>query len=241
MISVPDRSKEKNISNVGVVLVAAGNSTRMGSMDKIFSKIGNKEVISYSLSVFNSSPIVGSIVLVLNKSSIKSGQKLVMDYGFDKVSKIVIGGARRQDSVLLGLKEVNDFEIIMIHDGARPFINSNILKLGKSAVNKTGSAIPVIPLEDSIKSVNTDGFVVDHVDRKNLYLVQTPQVFHQDIILQAHHDIEKDVTDDSAMVELNNGKVSVFQGLKDNIKLTTLSDYSLAESILDFKIRHGEL
>ena len=70
---------------MGVVLVAAGNSTRMGSMDKIFSKIGNKEVISYSLSVFNSSPIVGSIVLVLNKSSIKSGQKLVMDYGFDKV------------------------------------------------------------------------------------------------------------------------------------------------------------
>ena len=241
MILVPDRSKEKNISNVGVVLVAAGNSTRMGSMDKIFSKIGNKEVISYSLSVFNSSPIVGSIVLVLNKSSIKSGQKLVMDYGFDKVSKIVIGGARRQDSVLLGLKEVNDFDIIMIHDGARPFINSNILKLGNSAVNKTGSAIPVIPLEDSIKSVNTDGFVVDHVDRKNLYLVQTPQVFHHDIILQAHHDIEKDVTDDSAMVELNNGKVSVFQGLKDNIKLTTLSDYSLAESILDFKIRHGEL
>ena len=108
-------------------------------------------------------------------------------------------------------------------------------------MNKTGSAIPVIPLEDSIKSVNTDGFVVDHVDRKNLYLVQTPQVFHHDIILQAHHNIEKDVTDDSAMVELNNGKVSVFQGLKDNIKLTTLSDYSLAESILDFKIRHGEL
>ena len=241
MILVPDRSKEKNISNVGVVLVAAGNSTRMGSMDKIFSKIGNKEVISYSLSVFNSSPIVGSIVLVLNKSSIKSGQKLVMNYGFDKVSKIVIGGARRQDSVLLGLKEVNDFDIIMIHDGARPFINSNILKLGKSAVNKTGSAIPVIPLEDSIKSVNTDGFVVDHVDRKNLYLVQTPQVFHHDIIFQAHHNIKKDVTDDSAMVELNNGKVSVFQGLKDNIKLTTLSDYSLAESILDFKIRHGEL
>lgn len=241
MISDLDSSRKTNKPNVGVVLVAAGESTRMGSIDKIFSKIGNKEVISYSLSVFNSSPIIGSIVLVLNKETIKLGQKLVMDYGFDKVSKIITGGARRQDSVLLGLKEINDFDIVMIHDGARPFINLNMLKLGKAAVNKTGAAIPVIPLEDSLKYVNSNGFVIDNVDRKNLYLVQTPQVFNHDIIFEAHYNIKKNVTDDSSMVELNNGKISVFEGLKDNFKLTTISDYSLAESIISYKIKSGKL
>ena len=241
MNSVIQSLDKKNIGDIAVVIVAAGKSTRMGTVDKIFTKLGDKEVIAYSLSVFNSSPIIGSIILVLNTTSVSLGKKLVKDYGFDKVSKIISGGKRRQDSVLLGLKEIDGFDIVMIHDGARPFINLNILELGKDAVRKTGAAIPVLPLEDSIKSVDSKGLVIDNVDRKKLYLVQTPQVFYYDIIFESHNKVLEDVTDDSSMVELNDGKVSIFDGLKDNIKLTTLSDYSLAKSILSYKIRYREL
>jgi len=235
MNSVRQSQDKKNTGDIGVVIVAAGMSTRMSETDKIFAKLGDKEVIAYSLSVFNNSPLIGSIILVLNTASVSLGKKLVKDYGFDKVSKVITGGRRRQDSVLLGLKEIDGFDIVMVHDGARPFINLNILQLGKDAVRETGAAIPVIPLEDSIKSVDSKGLVIDNVDREKLWLVQTPQVFYYDIIFESHNKISEDVTDDSSMVQLNDGKVSIFEGLKDNIKLTTLSDYSLAESILIYK------
>ena len=241
MVSFVNNLKNDITPNVAVVLLAAGQSTRMGKIDKIFAKIKQKEVISYSLSVFNSSPLIGSIILVTSSSSIKMGEELVEKYGFNKVSKIISGGKRRQDSVKLGLKEVKGFEIIMIHDGARPFINFNILKSGVETVNKTGASIPVIPLEDSIKYIDASGFVIKNIDRKNLYLVQTPQVFHNEVILDAHDKIKQDVTDDASMVELNNGKIYVFEGLKDNIKLTTLHDYLLAESIVSYNITSGDI
>ena len=225
--------------SVGVIIVAAGSSQRMLDknlvpLDKIFAELGGKPIISYSLDVFNECSFIDEIVLVVGKNNLEQGCRLIAGGSWSKVSNICVGGATRTDSVISGIKKLGECDIVMIHDGARPFITQDIIENGLTAVKITGSAIPVILIKDTVKQVEQT--VVQHtIPKDSLVLAQTPQIFRLDIIREAIHLVSNAVTDDSALVESIGRDVVSFLGDENNIKITTPFDMKLAELILRHK------
>ena len=146
---------------------------------------------------------------------------------------LVFGGQRRQDSVKNGLDALNKETLfVAIHDAARPFPNKHIIKKGLEVVSKYGSAIPVVPIVSTVKSVDDNGFIVNTLDRKGLVEAQTPQFFTLDMILDIHDSIDDLCTDDANMAELYGNKIMTFGGDIINMKITSQADLELAEKIL---------
>ena len=162
--------------------------------------------------------------------------QLCKAFALDKVSKVVVGGKERIHSVLCGLREVRqDAELIAIQDGARPFLTQEVLGEVLEKAEATGAAAPAIPVTDTIKQVE-NGLAVETPDRSSLFAVQTPQVFEAGLIRAAvEKAVEEGValTDDCAAVERLGMKVSLTQGSRENIKITTPLDLFLGEAILD--------
>jgi 2-C-methyl-D-erythritol 4-phosphate cytidylyltransferase/2-C-methyl-D-erythritol 2,4-cyclodiphosphate synthase len=161
---------------------------------------------------------------------------LVSNSDYDKVSAVVAGGARRQDSTANGVDQLmgehgSDIKFILVHDGARPFVDEAMIERGLMAAADHGAAVPALPVSDTIKSVKADGTVEHTLDRSRLRAIQTPQVFRVDVLSPALR-LTEEVTDDATFVELVGGSVSLFDGNSDNIKLTTPEDIERAESIL---------
>ena len=226
-----------NSGRLAVVVVAAGQSTRMAGVDKQMTTLRGDPVISHSLRVFENSDLVGPVVLVMSSDNLEAGRAAVEDAGLQKVVAVVEGGRRRQDSVKIGLdilatEQTGRPDFVAVHDGARPFIDSEMLARGLNAAEKIGAAIAAVPLKDTIK-VAPHRLVTETPDRSVMWSVQTPQIFRFDV-LQAAHDTENDdVTDDASMVEAAGGLVGVFDGSNDNIKITTPEDLELAGLIFD--------
>jgi 2-C-methyl-D-erythritol 4-phosphate cytidylyltransferase len=218
--------------DVGVVVVAAGHSRRMGGVDKILSPVLGRALISYALRAFNDSERVSSIVLVVSSHILDECRRLVDEQGFHKVLEICEGGARRQDSVRLGLDELGATEWTMVHDGARPFVDAAIIGAGLAAARETGAAMAAVPVKDTIKVAGPDGMVLRTVDREGLWAAQTPQVFRTDLLVEAHSQVTDDVTDDASMVERMGGNVKLFMGSYDNLKVTAPEDIRLVEALL---------
>ncbi len=229
----PDNHQE--VSHVGVVVVAAGSSSRMGGVDKLFAELRGVPVLAWSLRAFNDSPTVAAIAVVLSGSNLRRGRALVESCGLEKVVAVVPGGARRQDSVRAGIDALDacgqDLDWIAVHDGARPFADWPMLARGRAAGEATGAAVAAVPVKDTIKVVDPALLVTGTPDRRTLWAVQTPQVFRAGLLREAHARISVDVTDDASMVELAGGKVAVFEGHPENIKITTPDDLLLAEMI----------
>jgi len=221
---------------LGVVIVAGGASTRMGGVDKIFAPLGGRSVLLHTVDVFQNSPLVGPIVLVLSDSNILEGQRLVDSLGESKVVMVLTGGLRRQDSARFGVEYLSQMEnppsFIAIHDGPRPFVDEALIGRGYAAAQKSGGAVPGIAVTDTIKVVSDGHVVADTPVRDTLRAVQTPQIFERELISRAHAEISSDVTDDAMMVEMIGGDVVVFEGSTDNIKITTPQDLIAAERIL---------
>ena len=217
---------------VGVVVVAAGTSHRMGGIDKVFAPLAGAPLITHSLTAFQEATGVHSIALVLAEAQVKRGEQIVADAKLTKVSAITAGGARRQDSVANGLKSLDRCDIVMVHDGARPLVDLGMISRGLEAVTETGAASAAVPVTDTIKTAGADMVVSDTLDRSGLWSAQTPQVFSAALLADAHRAVADDVTDDAAMVEALGGKVKLFLGSNENIKVTTPEDISLAEAIL---------
>lgn len=217
--------------DVGVVIVAAGASTRMGGVDKIMSPVKGRALISYALAAFNDIDRVSSIVLVVSADRLDECRRLVDEQGFHKVD-VCEGGARRQDSVRLGLDRLGVTEWTMVHDGARPLVDAAMIDAGLDAVRETGAAMAAVPLKDTIKAVGPDGMVLRTVDREGLWAAQTPQVFRTDLLVEAHSQVTGDVTDDASMVERMGGYVKLFMGSNDNLKVTAPEDLRLVEALL---------
>jgi len=214
-------------SRIGAIVVAAGTSSRFGT-DKIFMSLAGKPVLSWSVDTLQNFTGIDSIVIVLSKSNISKGAGLVKKNKWNKVSDICPGGKRRQDSVKQGLLHLKDCDWVIIHDGARPFINKEILETGLKAARETGSAICAVPVKDTVKEADAGLLVKKTFRREYLWAVQTPQIFRFDIIAEAHEKIKRDVTDDAAMVEKLGYKVKLFEGSYSNIKITTGEDLVLA-------------
>ena len=230
--STTEISSYSNRASAAAVLVAAGSSSRMNEDDKIFLDLCSRPIIEHSLSVFMNSGLFETTILVLSKNSINLAHDKLSDY-LDEGLILTTGGTRRQDSVLRGLEKIQKSAVVAIHDGARPCITQGILEQGLEKVEKTGAAIPVIPVTDTVKRLNDIGRVETTLPRKNYKFSQTPQFFDVDLIRNAHRKIIKDVTDDASMIEMIGGEVEVFDGDIENLKITTSNDLVIARNILE--------
>ena len=220
---------------VAAVIVAAGSSQRMQGLNKTWTRLGGKLVLAHSVCVFEQSPLVDDIALVLAKDALDDGAQHCEREGWQKVRARVPGGARRRDSVQIGLESLAPApDYVLIHDGARPFLTEALIGHGLAAAQQHGAATAAVPVKDTIKRVGADGLVVETPDRSTLWTVQTPQVFAYDLILHAHHTIDHawDATDDAALVERAGHPVAIFMGSYENIKITTPSDLLIAEATL---------
>jgi 2-C-methyl-D-erythritol 4-phosphate cytidylyltransferase len=216
----------------GAIVTAAGSSSRMGQIDKIFAQIGSKPLLYHVLNAFHQCDSVDQIVLVLNEQNLKRGRSLAKRYGFDKVSDVCAGGLRRQDSVKQGLDLLQNCDLAIIHDGARPMVTPDLIEKGITIAKANDTAVAAVPATNTIKLANSDDYVVKTFMRDNLWQIQTPQVFRYDIIAQAYKDIGDDVTDDATLVERTGHKVKLYMASYDNIKVTTMEDLYLARLIL---------
>lgn len=221
------------------MIVAAGESRRMRGIDKIFTPLAGRPLVTHTIEAFNDSPRIGRIVLVLSKAILDRGRRLVKEGGWDKVADVCAGGERRQDSVRAGLDRLTDVEWVVVHDGARPLVDVGIIDRGLDAATETGAAVAAVPVTDTIKRAGPGRIVVDTPPREELWAAQTPQVFRRTVLAGAHERVAEDVTDDAAMVELVGGAVKLFMGSYENIKVSTPEDLAAARVLLES--RAGEV
>jgi 2-C-methyl-D-erythritol 4-phosphate cytidylyltransferase len=221
---------KSRMPKTGVVIVGAGNSQRMGR-DKVFISLAGKPLLAWSVDFCQTCKLVDQIAIVLNETKLDLGRRLAADRRWSKVLEICAGGKRRQDSVRQGLNELEDCDWVVIHDSARPFLTTDLIRDGLEAAQATGAAVAAVPIKDTVKLGGSDMMVSKTLNRQELWAVQTPQVFRFDIIAEAHEQIKEDVTDDASMVEHLGRKVKLYMGSYNNIKITTPEDLALAELI----------
>jgi 2-C-methyl-D-erythritol 4-phosphate cytidylyltransferase len=222
---------------VGAVILAAGESRRMNGGDKLFVPLGGKPVLAQTVNVFEACSFIDQIVLVMAEKNIDRGRELVAGEGWSKVSGVYPGGARRQDSVAIGLGGLSSCRWIVIHDGARPLVREVLIKQGLVAARETGAAAAAIPVTDTIKIAGSDRVVRATLPRHELWSVQTPQVFRYNLLTRAHREVKEDVTDDAAMLENIGQAVKLYPGDQDNIKITVLSDLVLVEALWQSRLK----
>jgi 2-C-methyl-D-erythritol 4-phosphate cytidylyltransferase len=221
-----------NQQKAGAIIVAAGKGERMGGVDKMFAPLLGKPVLAWAVDTFQQCPLIDQIVIVLTEQSIEQGKKLVVEREWSKVTDVCVGGEERQQSVAAGLNLLKDCQWVVIHDGARPMVTEDLIKAGLEAAKESGAAVAAVPATDTIKLADDDGFVMGTPPRKRLWVVQTPQVFHFDIITGAHQRARGMATDDASLVERLNHRVKLYMGSYGNIKITTPGDLALAEILL---------
>lgn len=227
-----------------VIILAAGQGKRMNAgKNKMFLEIAEIPLLIHTLKVFDEDHYCKKIILPINASEKSDIEGLLQRYSFNKTIEIVNGGKERQNSVYNGLQAVDkhDDSIVLVHDGARPFVKQEtIAQLVEMAAHK-GSAIPGVRVKDTIKRVQ-DGQVIDTVERSSLWAVHTPQAFRLSTLKKAHkHAVEKDYlgTDDASLVEALGEKVYMVEDHYLNIKITTPEDLYFAEAIIK-KMAQGQ-
>jgi 2-C-methyl-D-erythritol 4-phosphate cytidylyltransferase len=219
------------------VIAAAGSSRRMQGQDKLWIPLAGRLTLARTIDVFDASPLIDRIVLVLNAERVAAAEQLCRQEGWRKIAGILAGGDRRQDSVRLGLDALSHLHPrcrwVMIHDGARPLVTPALLEAGLQAARQHQAAIAAVPVKDTIKHVE-GGFVTATIDRARHVAIQTPQVFSFPLIHSAHNapEAREDVTDDAALLERLGHSVAIFPGSYSNIKITTLEDVQIAEALI---------
>lgn len=226
-------------SKCTAIVLAAGQGKRMGTkVQKQYLEIQGKPVLYYSLQAFQNSPLIDEIILVVGENQKEYCQKeFVEKYAIRKVIKIVQGGAERYHSVWNGLKEIEHDGYVFIHDGARPFINDDILNRAYEAVSEYKACVVGMPVKDTIKIADADGFAKETPNRSFVWAVQTPQVFDISLIKEAYAKLMDNenvpVTDDAMVAEQMLGiKVKLVEGSYENIKITTPEDLVVADGFL---------
>jgi 2-C-methyl-D-erythritol 4-phosphate cytidylyltransferase len=220
------------------IIVAAGKGTRMkANINKQFLELKGKPILYYTLKVFENNKSVDEIILVMSKEELDyTKENIINKYNFKKVKDIVEGGATRQISVINGLLAAKECHIVIIHDGARPFVNDSIIEKGIKYTKLHNACACGVKPKDTIKIKDEDGFSNYTPERDTLFSVQTPQCFKYDLILEAHNKALESglqVTDDTMVVECYNHKVYLYEGSYSNIKITTPEDLAIGEKILE--------
>ncbi|HRC81702.1 MAG TPA: 2-C-methyl-D-erythritol 4-phosphate cytidylyltransferase [Sedimentibacter sp.] len=225
----------ENKKHVSAIIVAAGKGKRMDSqIPKQYLNIAGKTILDTTLYKFEKSNEVDEIILVVNKDEVEYVKNGISPF-YAKISKVVAGGKTRTESVYQGLKNVGkDCDIVLIHDGVRPFISYNLISTCIENASVYRACVPVIEVMDTIKEISEEGTVVKTLDRKKLRAAQTPQAFDYSLIRECYERAmteNADFTDDASIVEYYGYKVKTIEGLYKNIKITTPLDLRLAEII----------
>ena len=223
-----NRSQE----TVSAIIVAAGDSKRMGGIDKVFAPLGKRPVLARVIDVFEKCPSVHNIAIVVSRQSLENASRLVAEQKYIKIAGICPGGERRQDSVYAGLGKLAPCDWVIVHDGARPLVTAELIERGLEEVKETGAAVAAVPVIDTIKLSGDDMLVQGTLPRNNLWAVQTPQVFRYSIITDAYRHMKYEVTDDATLVERAGYQVKLFMGAYENIKITNQEDLAIAEVLV---------
>lgn len=217
-----------------VIIVAGGSGTRMQSqIPKQFLPLGGKTVLMHTITIFRKYDPNIKIILVLPKAQIDTWNNLCVKHEFKNVDKVVIGGVNRFLSVKNGLSEIEENTIIGVHDGVRPFVSLETISNCYSAAKEYGAAIPVMDVQESLRfSDRTSNY---SVHRSSFKIVQTPQVFASEILLDAYNKAENGngFTDDASVVEKNGTSIHLVEGNRENIKITTRFDLLIGEAFLN--------
>lgn len=231
------------MNKITAIVLAAGSGSRMKSKTKKqFMEIKGKPVIWYSLFEFEKSR-VDEIILVTGKEDIDYCKKEIVEkYNLKKIKNVVAGGSERYESVYNGLKEVTG-NIVLIHDVARPLINNEIIERSIEGTIKSDACVVGVPVKDTIKRANKEGYIIDTPNRSELWITQTPQSFKTDLVKMAYkkmkEELEKgnttlNITDDAMVVEeFTTNQVRFVQGDYKNIKVTTPEDIDIAELFIE--------
>ena len=231
------------MNKITAIVLAAGSGSRMKSKTKKqFMEIKGKPVIWYSLFEFEKSR-VDEIILVTGKEDIDYCKKEIVEkYNLKKIKNVVAGGSERYESVYNGLKEVTG-NIVLIHDGARPLINNEIIERSIEGTIKSDACVVGVPVKDTIKRANKEGYIIDTPNRSEFWIPQSPQSFKTDLVKMAYkkmkEELEKgnttlNITDDAMVVEeFTTNQVRFVQGDYKNIKVTTPEDIDIAELFIE--------
>jgi 2-C-methyl-D-erythritol 4-phosphate cytidylyltransferase len=229
------------MKQVTAIVLAAGKGLRLKSkISKPLIKIDSKPGIIYCLAALSRHPDIKDIIVVVN--SINAGEiiKRIRGYRIKKIKNVVKGGKERRDSVLNGLRAMSlKAELVLIHDGVRPFINKNMITAVINEAARYGAAVTGVPVKATIKKLQAPGsklqapIIEKTLDRNNLWEIQTPQAFRKDLLVRAYKKYARlSVTDDAALVEKLGVPVRVVRGAYSNIKITTPEDLIIAEAIV---------
>jgi len=226
------------------LIPAAGRGQRVGlDIEKQFLELRGKPLLAYTLARFEATPTIDRIVIIVPAGrEAFCYQEIVAPGGMRKVTHIVAGGETRQRSVMAGFSCLDqDVDVVVIHDGARPFVTPSLIRAAVDAALADGSAVAAIPESDTLKRVSGVGTIIETVDRRNLWRAQTPQAFRRAILQQAlayaaEHNL--DTTDEASLIEWLSWPVRIFPGSIWNFKITSPDDLMLAELLVD---QHAKL
>ena len=230
--AVPEESRRWTTA----VVVAAGSSTRMGGVSKQLLTLGGMPVLARSLMALNEASLVDEIVIVSREEDMLPFYDICRRYEIEKAAVIIRGGATRQQSVMIGVTQARrEAAYLAIHDGARPLVRPGRVDEVICEAYRYGAATAAVPVKDTVKLADDDGFFGATPDRSRLWNVQTPQVFERGLYIRALRTAEeegRDYTDDCQLVERLGARVKLVRGDYGNIKITTPEDIALAEGLL---------
>lgn len=223
--------------HIAAVIAAAGAASRMEGIDKQMAELGEIPIVVRSIMAFQDCPAVTEIVVVCKEEQIPNLYDLVREYDLNKVATVVRGGGSRQESVFAGVGAVTaETKYLAIHDGARPLIRRiDIENCIRDAIKYRAAALGA-EIRDTVKRTDSDGFIRSTLDRRNLYAIQTPQIFEIGLyrqIMEAAMEKGEEYTDDCQLAESAGYRVHVTKGSFSNLKITTPEDLDLAESLLE--------
>lgn len=233
-------------SKVAAIIPAAGSGIRMGlSEPKQFYELGGVPILVHTLGVFEKVDAVGQVIVVVPVEQCDRVETLVQQYRLAKVSKVVAGGEKRQDSVLAGLRILPaEVELVLVHDGVRPFVPVSVIDNCLREAEKNGAAMAAVPVKDTLKSVSGQRMIQKTIGRDKVWQAQTPQAAAKSLLLQAYRlagEMENfSATDEAGLLELLGQPVKVVEGSEKNIKITRTEDLVLARAILREEAEGGE-
>lgn len=223
---------------LSAIIVAGGGSQRMG-FDKLFAELNGRPVVAHSIAAFEGAAAVQNIILVARAELLSEYEELIRREAFGKVVAVISGGERRQDSVARGLERLpEETDYVAVHDAARPLVRPEEIETIYQSAQIHGGASGAAPVVDTLKRVDRDLVVRESVERKNLFAVQTPQIFRRELLVQACAAVAAagvEVTDEISAVERMGGKVVLVPNDKPNFKITYPADLAMAEFVLQHR------
>lgn len=227
-----------NDKNVTAIILSAGNSTRYGkNRNKNFEIIKAKTVIEYSIEAFEKNSYIDDIIITIKESDIEKIKKIVENVKHNKKIEFVIGGNTRKDSVYNSISKTNS-QIVIIHDAARPLIKQDYINRSIESLNEYSGVTIGVKSKDTIKITDENGIVISTTNRRNTWIIQTPQCFNRDVLIKLHEKYNyNEVTDDCSLLEMEGKEIKVIEGDYSNIKITTYEDLFIVQTLLSsFKI-----